>query len=248
VALTPESLDVRIVDQRTGRSTIQEAFPGTSMDLRTAVLHAVELLRWHLRFTPASEAPAAATPTTPVEIEPAPPVSLAQSNTRVGLTSLASYSPGGSGLGIGGQIDVLRQWGRFGARVLAGTVFVPNRISVPEGSLEISASWGGLAGVLILGGQRTTTLEIGAGASIFVSALHGTANTGNVGQDDRVITFSPFGELRLRRRVTRKFGVNVGSAVLVPYESSHLRVLDREVGRYGQVVVAFGIGAELALF
>jgi hypothetical protein len=253
VALTAtgEALDVSIVDPRTGRTTVQETFSvqsGTSMDPRTAVLHAVELLRWHLRFTPTSEtvrAPAGP----PVEAQPTRPIGPPQtSNIRIGLTPLASYSPGGTGLGLGGQVDVLRRWGRFGARGLGGSVLVPNRLSVPEGSLEVTASWGGLAGVLILGGDRPTTLEVGAGGALFVSALHGTANAGNVGQDDRLLTVSLFGDLRLRRRITQGFALSASSSLFVPWQSSRLRVLDREVGRYGQIVVAFGIGAELALF
>jgi hypothetical protein len=250
VALTSKSLDVQIVDRRTGQATVQETFPalnGTPMDPRTAVLHVVELLRWHLRFTPAADVSKAAS-TSPPEPKAAQPAPLQTLNTRIGLTPLAAYSPGGAGVGMGGQVDVFRRWGRFGARILGGTVLVPNRMSVAEGSLEMTANWAGLAGVLILGGDGATTVELGAGGSIFVSTLHGTANADNLGQDDRLVTFSPFGDLRLRRRITQGFGLSLNSSVLVPLQSSRLVVLGRGVGRYGEVMVALGIGAELAVF
>jgi hypothetical protein len=250
VALTSTSLDVQIVDRRTGQATVQETFPaqsGTPMDPRTAVLHVVELLRWHLRFTAAADA-AKAAPTSVAEPKAAQPVSSQTLNTRIGFTPLATYSPGGAGFGAGGQVDVFRRWGRFGARILGGTVLVPNRISVPEGSLEMTANWGGLAGVLILGGNSATTVELGAGGSIFVSTLHGTAKADNVGQDDRLVTVSPFGDVRLRRRITQGFGLSLNSSLLVPLQSSRLVVLGRGVGRYGEVMVALGIGAELAVF
>jgi hypothetical protein len=259
VVLTGDSLDVRIVDQPTGRTTVRETFPattGASMDTRTAVLHAVELLRWHLRFTPASKVSAPAPPPS-VEASPAQPSSSAPtSNVRIGMMPVASYSPGGAGVGAGGQIDVLVTWGRLGARALGGSMLLPAALSVPEGSIEVTASWGGLSGVAIVGGDRWATLEIGLGATIFASTLRGKASAGNTSRDDQVLTIAPFGELRLRRRITPGFALTLGAALFVPLESSRLRVLDistptptaTEVGRFGQAVIILGLGAELALF
>lgn len=251
VVLAPESLGVQIVDRRAGHGTVQETFPvasGTSMDPRMAVLHVVELLRWHLRFNPASDA-ARATSAPSVETKSAATSGPAQmSDIRIGLASFAAYSPGGTSLGLGGQVDVLRRWRRLGARLLGGTVLIPNRISVPAGSLEVTASWAGLEGVLILAGDRATSVEVGAGGSIFVSGLQGTGSAGNIGRGDHVVTFSPFADLRLRRRISPGFGLNVDSALLVPLQSSRLLAVGNEVGRYGRIVLTFGIGAELAIF
>lgn len=247
IVLTSESLEVRVVDQATGRTTVRETFPavtGSPMDPRTAVLHAVELLRWDLRFAP----PPTVTPkpTPAIESTPAPPP--AASNMRVGITSLALYSPGGAGIGAGGQVDILKRWGRLGARALGGTVLLPNAMSVPEGSIEVTARWGGLAGVLIVEGDRRTSLEVGAGATIFASALHGKASGENMAADDHLLTAAPFGELRLRQRITPGFALDLGAMCLVPLKSSRLRVLGAEVGRFGQAVVTLGLGVELTLF
>ena len=251
VVLTNESLAVQITDRRAGHATVQETFPvqsGTSMDPRTAVLHVVELLRWHLRFNPGSEI-AKPAPVVAAEPKAAPPIAAPQvSNIRIGLTPMAAYSPGGTGLGLGGQIDIFKRWGRFGARALGATVLVPNSMSVPAGSIDVTASWGGLEGLLILGGDRSTTLELGAGGAVFVSSLQGMASGGNVGQADRVITVSPMADVRLRRRITTGFGLTLGSVLLVPRQSSRLLTMENEVGRYGQIIVAFGIGAELTIF
>ena len=58
---------------------------------------------------------------------------------------------------------------------------------------------------MIVGGDRRTSLEVGLGATIFASALHGKANADNLGKDDHLLTVAPFGELRLRQRVTPGF-------------------------------------------
>ncbi len=251
IVLTSELLEVRIVDQTTGRTTERETFSvimGSPMDPRTAVLHAVELLRWDLRFTPAATDPTALH-TPPSASTPARPSSPSPtSNMRIGLIPFALYSPGGAGVSLGGQVDILKRWGRLGARVLGGSVFLPSGVSVPEGSIEATASWGGVAGVLIVGGDRRTSLEVGLGATIFASALHGKANADNLGKDDHLLTVAPLGEFRLRQRVTPGFALSLDSAFFVPLRSSRLLVLDREVGRFGQVVMTLGLGVELALF
>jgi len=250
VTLTAEALEVRIIDRASQRATVQETFPsqgGRAMDARTAALHAVELLRWHLRFTPL-EAPKGAKPK-PSQARPAPSAPpRSNSSTQLGLMPLASYSPGGTSVGLGGELAVLQRWGSFGARVLAGTLFAPNRLSVPEGSVDVTATWGGLAGVWLIGAERPTSLELGAGAALFASSLQGTANQDNIGQNDHLLAFAPLGELRLRQRLTPGFALALGSTCLLPLQSSRLLVLDRPVGHYGQAVLTLGLGVELTLF
>jgi hypothetical protein len=171
------------------------------------------------------------------------------------MMPFALYSPGGAGPGAGGQIDVLLRWGRLGARALGGSTLLPATLSVPEGSFEVTASWGGLAGVLIVGSESRLSLELGLGATLFASTLR-KASTDNVSQDDHVLTVAPFGDIRLRRRITPGFALSLGAALFAPRESSRLRVVDvstpgataTEVGRFGQVVMTLGLGAELTLF
>lgn len=250
VVLTRSALEVSVVDDTTGRDTAHESFSvasGRTMDPRTAVLHAVELLRWQLSFKESHEPEA---PTPRVVAEPAPPPTPARERPVAlgfSLLPLALYSPGGTRLGLGGGLDLLvrRRW--LGARVLGATSMVPNRLTVPEGTLEVTPSWGGLQGALLLDVASATTLELGVGAALLSTRLRGISQAENLGADDHLLTFAPLADVRLRQHVTSGFAVGVGAACLLPLEASRLKVLDREVGRYGQALLALGLGLELSV-
>lgn len=249
--LSDDSLDVRITDDETGNTLVREVFSvtdGRTMEPRTAVLHAVELLRWHLRYrapTPERLPPPAASVSTLAPLA----VDEAGTDLRLSVIPLAIYSPGGTELGLGAELDLLRRWHWFGVRVLGGTALVPNRMSLPEGQLQVRSSWAGLEGALVLEpGTSGTALELGLGAALFTSTLHGAAGGDNSGRDDQLLTLAPLVDLRARQRIRRGFTLVLASACLVPLEASGLRVLGRQVGSYGREVVTLGLGLELTLF
>ena len=251
--LTRDSLEVRISDDATGDTVLREVFSvanGRSMDPRTAVLHASELLRWHLHYqTPAAPRAEPARPEAP---QPAPqPPTERRAELRLGLLPLALYAPGGMQLGLGAQLELSRNWRFFGLRALGASSLVPNRMSVPEGQLEARATWVGLSGSFRWEpGEHGTSLKAGLGGALFTSALRGSvgsAASANLGKDDRVLTFAPLVELRAEQRVTRGFTLLLASQCLLPLEALRLHALERQVGRYGKQVLTLGLGLELTL-
>ncbi len=248
--LSDDTLEVRITDDETGKTLVREVFSvtdGRTMEPRTAVLHAVELLRWHLRY----RAPTPELPPAPPSVPKPLPLAAEEARTdlRLSVLPLAIYSPGGTELGLGAELDLLRRWNWFGVRFLGGTALVPNRMSLPEGQLQVRSSWAGLESALVLEpGSSGTALELGLGAALFTSTLQGAAGGNNAGRDDQLLTPAALVDLRARQRVTRGFALVLASACLVPFEASGLRVLGRQVGSYGREVVTLGLGFELTLF
>ena len=249
--LGPHSLEVRITDDATDEVVLRELFSsanGRAMDPRTAVLHTSELLRWHLHYQPPAPTLSAQPP--PPSPKSAPPVPVDErSRLRLGVLPLAIYSPGGTQLGLGAELDLSRRWSWFGVRALGGSSLVANRMSVPEGQLQARSAWLGLDSMFAWEpGRRGTSLELGLGGALFTSALRGTADGENAGRDDRLLTFAPAIELRAEQRITRALSLVLASKCLVPLEASRLRVLGRPVGRYGREVLTLGLGLQLTLF
>ena len=219
------------------------------MDARTAALHAAEFLRWHLRSHASghtersSGAPVApAEPAEPAARTPAP------ADLRISLLPVVTFSPGGTEAGFGGQVDLLRRWGSFGARLLGATSLVNNHMSVPEGSIDVRMGWGGIEGVAILGSATSgISADLGLGVGLFSAALRGTANPDNISQDDHLLTVAPIFDLRARQRLAAGFALTLGGSCLVPLRSSRMRVLEIPVGRFGQAVVTLGLGVEFTL-
>lgn len=249
--LARDSLEVRISDDRTGETILREAFSignGRAMDPRTAVLHASELLRWHLHYRPR---------TPPPGVTRAPPALVAvptaaaeeRSRFRFGVLPLAIYSPGGTQLGLGAELEAARRWSWFELRVLGATSLVPNRMSVAEGQLEARSAWAGVEGAFVWEpGHGGTGVELGLGGALFSSALRGAADGAYTGRDDRLLTVAPFLELRVQQRITRGFSLVLSTQCLLPQEALRLRVVDREVGTYGRQVLTLGLGPQLTLF
>lgn len=246
------SLEVRISDDRSGSTLLHEVFSvadGRSMDPRTAVLHASELLRWHLHYRTPIPARAASPKPLPPPPSPPPPAADEQSDFRLGLLPLATYSPGGTRLGLSAQLELSRSWGWFAARLLGAAPLVPNRMSVAEGQLQAKSGWLGLEGAATWQPFRPGPgFELGVGGALFASALSGDASGDDQGREDRLVTFAPLIELRARQRITRGFSLVLASQCLLPLEALRLRVLERQVGRYGREMITLGLGLELTLF
>jgi hypothetical protein len=247
--LGADSLEVRISDNANGAVVLREVFSignGRRMDARTAVLHASELLRWHLRYQPPSpplaDAPKPATPS------PTAKRAKPSRDLRMGLLPLAIYSPGGTQLGLGGQLDFSYRSSWLAARAVGAGSLVPNRMAVAEGELRAISGWIGVevAARWALG-SFGTELELGGGAAFFTSASRGTATGSNQGRDDQLLTIAPLVDLRARQRITRGFTLLIASQALMPLESSRWYVRGRDVGGFGKQILTLGLGLELTL-
>ena len=248
VTFAGQSLEVSVVDEATGRTTLREVFSqtdGTPMDARTAVLHAVELLHWHLS---PHEAPGTVAP------KHAPPqATLAEDTSRAfhlsaALLPLASYSPGGTTPGLGAELDVLFRWRELGVRALGATLLAPGHLDRPAGSIDVTSRLAGLAAAWLPRETRSgTALELGTGIALLDNALRGTPSAGSLGGNDSLLTSAVLVDLRAHQRLTQSFAVTLGASALLPLTSDRLRILDREVGRYGQLITTVGLGFEVTL-
>ncbi|MGC4086534.1 MAG: hypothetical protein QM756_01295 [Polyangiaceae bacterium] len=253
VSFGGDSLEIRIVDDATGTTVGHEVFSvpgGRNMEPRAAALHAAEFLRWHLRWHDTATKNEPPAPSASVE----PPKALpsraeAPSDLRVSLLPIALFSPGGTSPGFGGELDLSRRFGFVGARLVGAMALLQNRLSVSEGSIDVSSGWGALEGFVILDHERSgTSFELAAGAALLDVNLRGSSSADAVGRDDELLTLAPLGDVRLRQRVTSGLALTLGSACLLPLRSTRLRVFEREVGRYGQALVTLGVGVDLKLF
>lgn len=249
--LSANSLEVRIGDDESGSTLVREVFSvadGQAMDERTAVLHISELLRWHLHYRPAAPEPPRPPPVSPHPLAAAP-TEPPPAEFRVGAVPIALYSPGGTRLGLGAELDLFERWRWFGVRALGASSLVPNRTSVAEGALQARSAWAGLEGALVLEPRRDSLeLDLGLGVALFTTSLRGAANGTNVGQNDQLVTAAPFVDLRAHQQLAHGLSLVLSSTCLIPAESSGLRVLDRVVAHYGREVLTLGLGLELKLF
>lgn len=250
VVLTSDSLEVRLIDAESGRIKGQEVFSapaGHSMDARTAALHAAEFLRWHLRTHALGDSNVVNAPTSAAPEHVVPASNRASSSLHLSLLPMAVYSPGGTSIGMAGELDLLRRWRAIGARLLGASSFVHNSLYSAEGSIDVSAYLGGLEGVLLFETQLGTALELGAGAALFGSSSRGNPSANNLGRSEQLLTVAPLADVRLRQRLSADWAFTLSSMCLVPLRSTRLRALEREVGRYGQAVFTLGLGVELTL-
>ncbi len=248
VTFAGQSLEVSVVDEATGRTTLREVFSqtdGTPMDARTAVLHAVELLHWHLspHLAPETAAPKPAPQQQPLS-EPAPDAF----HLDAALLPLSSYSPGGTTPGLGAELDVLFRFRELGVRALGATLLVPGRIDRSAGSIDVTSRWAALEATWLSPETRSgTAFELGTGAALLDNALRGTPSADLLGGSDTLLTPALFVDLRARQRLTHSFAITLGTSALLPLTSDELRILDRKVGRYGQLIATLGLGFEVTL-
>lgn len=261
IVLRPTHVEVWIFDRAAGKVTLREVFAesdGTPLDTRTAVLHAVELLHWHLRERfPRTRraAPAKDSPAKGVTAQAAPPPAAPTPERRltwsISLAPRALYSPGGTSLGVGAQIDVDRRWSQLAVRLFAASALVPNELVSSEGSAQVTSRFLGLEAVLFSSEALTPSdlqASVGLGVALVSNELRGRATRGYAAHDDWVLTAAPILELRVSYVVTDSVAIDLCSSVMTPLRASRLRFGEREAGRYGQLVATLGIGPRIAVF
>ena len=253
IVLRPTQVEVWILDSGTGRVRLREVFAksdGTPLDARTAVLQAVELVQWHLREW---EPQTRSLPRAPSL--PAPAASFTHVARRnewlFSLVPQALYSPGGTTLGVGAEIDAAWRSSHFAGRLFASSVLLPNELFSSEGSAQVTSRFLGLEGVLLSSaGPISSGLEtsLGVGVALVSTELRGSAASGYQAHDDQLLTAAPILDLRASYIVNDSVAIALCSSLMTPLRSNSLRFADREAARYGQFVATFGIGPRITGF
>jgi hypothetical protein len=248
VVVTPSKLEVWVSDPATGQVVLREVFTqsdGAPIESRTAVLHAVELLRWQLQGASPRSRPE---PPPVLAPAPAPPPPAVVTDYRLTVLPQAQYSPGGMRMGVGAQFDVLWRRGWFGLRLVGSSLLVPHRIEAAEGRAEVVSRLGGLEAVLLhVGSAPGFGADVGMGMALSISHLRGTAADTYVAHDDDLITAAPIVDVRASYRVSQGLALVLGSSLAVPLRSDRIRFDGREVGRYGAVLATVGLGVETTI-
>ncbi|MGC4089637.1 MAG: hypothetical protein QM756_17465 [Polyangiaceae bacterium] len=249
IVVKARSVAVWIFDANTRQVTVREAFSNaeSAEAMRTAVLHAVELVRWSLRESQAK--PVRPTPNSPETREvTSSPVRTASAEWFLGLSPLVVYSPGGTRPGMGAALDASWQPGDWGARIAAAGEFLPNALDQPEGTLEARATWVALQGVRFIGSHQR---GFGGSAALGLSAMHfflrGTAQSTLNSHTDTFFSVAPLLELRAYYAFHPGLSLGVGLSGFVPLRWDSMRVDGREVGQFGRLLVAGGLGLQFAL-
>ncbi len=254
ILIKPTSLEVWILDRRTGQLSLREVFTqsdGRALDPRTAALHAVELLRWHLTGIEPRLRPS---PSQPVEeaatAQPSamPGASRPGRELSLGFASALLLSPGGLGPGIAGQVDASLRSGALGLRAVASTALRAHALERPEGRAEARSQFLALEGLLYCSAEPTPLLvSLGAGLGVISTELRGVAASGYVAKDDQLLTAGPLLDGRLQLQLFSALRATVGASLLVPARSSELVFEHRSVGTYGRWLLSLAVGLELVL-
>jgi hypothetical protein len=253
IVLRPTHVEVWVFDRATRKVTLREIFAesdGAPLDTRTAVLHTVELLRWQLH-----EGQPKTQREPVVGSRSAAPAAIAnQEQQRTWLFSLvpqAVYSPGGTSLGAGAELDAAWRWSRFAARLLVSSALLPNELTSIEGTAQIVSRTIGLEGVLLSSKQPLFSgfeVGLGLGVALVGTELRARAASGYQAQDDQLLTAAPLLDLRASYALSRFVAIAACSSILTPARANSLRFGDREAGRYGQLIVNVGVGAQITIF
>jgi len=246
VVLSEGHIEVWVFDRGTGQLTMREVFTqpgGTAVESLTAVLHAVELLRWQLQAPPPEPAPEPPPPP-----KPAPPPPPDRSGWLLSAMAQAVISPGGTTAGAGTELDVTRYWSDVGIRVFAAATLLPNRYSSSEGEAEATSHFGGVQGVLIATGDESPIVaNIGAGVALVSTHLTATAESGYRAQDDHLLTVSPVFDLRAGVPLGQTAALMASATMLAPLRSDRLVFANRTVARHGELFVTGGLGVQVTL-
>ncbi len=255
IVLLPSYVEVWTFERATGKVTRREVFAesdGSLLDARTAALHAVELLRWQLRErepqtrrtsrrrVPSSPLPASAGPGAKQKVA-----------WLFSLVPQATYSPGGTSVGAGAQVDIGWRWSRLAARLFAATALVPNELVSSAGSAQVTSRSVGLQAVLIsTSGPTASGFEgnLGLGAALVSTELRAVAATGYRAHTDELLTVAPVLDLRANYVVNSSLSIALCSSLMTPLRSSSLRFAAQEVGRYGRVILSVGAGPRITVF
>jgi hypothetical protein len=243
VVVAPTRLEVWSADRSTGAVTLREVFAeanGAPIEPRTAVLHVVELLRWHTRGQgPASrsEPPRPSSPKAPA----APPAP--RSELRLTILPEALYSPGGTSPGYGVKLDVLQRWGTLGVRLAGSTLLVPNQRAEPEGTAEVTPWVVSLQAAWVSRRVHDDVgSELGAGIALVSTRLRATSNEAYLAHEDHLLTAAPVLDGRLHYALSETLALALGGALLFPFRSDRIQFGEREVAHHGRLLGTLGLG------
>jgi hypothetical protein len=250
IAIRQSSVEVWIYDRKTNDVTMHEVFAhvdGSPVDARTAVLRAVELLRWRLRdVEPRPRATPSIRPNHLPQTSPAPLAR--QKEWFVAFTPYALYSPGGTNPGPGVGFDLTWKPQRVGVRVSGGTLFEPNVLSLPEGRAEVTPRFIGLETVLFPSSSSPRlSYDMGAGISIVSIRLRGTTDQPIQSHSDSLLTAAPLLKLRAKYAFGGSVSFLMDATAMVPLRWDIIRIDEREVGRYGRTLLMLGLGLQVSL-
>lgn len=240
IIVNPGSIEVSILDQSSGRVSLREIFSqqeDTPVEARTAVLHVVELLRWHLQgTTPNSKAP---------EPTPMAPPSNPKDGSRWLLTvmPMGLHSPGGTKPGLGVNLDLAWMGKHLGAQLSASTLLLPNRLTSTEGTASITPQlYTGAIVVPLLDSTKGVSTSATLGLTLVTLRLRGTTNQPYQTQQDDLLTAAPLLGLRASYALHSNFAVTLSGSGLLPLRSDNVYFAERRVGSYGATIFTLGLG------
>jgi len=254
ILIKPTSLEVWILDRRTGQLALREVFTqsdGRALEARTAALHAVELLRWHLTDVQPRLRPRPSPPTGEEVPERATVESRQPARRRefgLGFAPTLRFAPGGFGHGISGQLDTSFRSGVLGLRAMATTTLREHSLERAEGRAEARSQSLAVEALLVLPAEPTRlSVSLGAGFALVSTELRGVAASGYLAEDDQLLTAAPLLDGRLHLRLLPMLQAILGASLLVPLRSSEVVFEQRTVATYGRWHLSLAAGLEFVL-
>lgn len=245
VVVSEGNIEVWVRDRQTQRIERREIFTQSDtspVERLTAVLHVVELLRTE-QLAPE---PKVEPPEPPPRVAPQPRTT--RSRWVLSAGPQATYSPGGTTVGGGAELDVVHYWSSIGVRGYLATTVIPNRQAAREGVAEAAPHFGGVQFVFGVDRDRAPLVaSAGAGVALLGTRITATANAGYRSVDDRLLTVSPIVDLRLGAPVGDHLALVATGALLTPLRSDRMLFGDRVVARHGAAIITTGLGVEVSL-
>jgi hypothetical protein len=248
IVVKPQQVEVWILDVEANTIVHHEVFAkadGSPLAMRTAVLHAVELLGWNLRERQRKVTLQRATATH--ESSETKGTSPTSTQWLITVMPLLLHSPGGTDPSGGAALDLTWQRETWGVRLSGGGSLWPNELRRAEGSIQITPRWLGLAGVGTLRVTSRLRTSLSAGANAISVSLHGRTELAIEAHEDHFLTVAPCFETRSFYAFDDSLALGLSAAALVPLRSDVMLIDEEAVGRYGRVILTLGLGIQAAL-
>lgn len=244
VVLGERQTEVWVADSQTHRTTLREVFPPADADpvaRLTLVLQIVELLRTEL------EAPGPSRDI-PVPLSaPAPPPARA-SRWVLSVVPQVIYSPGGTTVGAGAELDVVRHWSSVGLRGFVAPTLLPNRQSAREGVAQATPHFGGIQGVWLARDEGSPLVaSLGTGVALIGTRYTASAKPGYRSRSDHLLAVAPVVDLRLGAPLGDSVAMVASGTLMIPLRSDRMFFDDREVARHGEALLTAGLGLQVTL-
>lgn len=250
IVVNLRTVEVWVFDRTSNTIALHEVFAqadGSPLSARTAVLHAVELLGWSLRERQQRETPAPA----PTRTSPSPSIAPPPERHKewfVAFTPLMLHSPGGTKPGAGAAIELTWRQSQLGLRLAAATLLWPNQLTQPEGKLEALPRWIGLQTVLFANAPTAQWNTIlGVGVNLLGVYLRGTTDLDLQVHEDTLVTVAPSLDVRSYYALGDAISLGLLASGMTPLRADVIRIDEREVGRYGRLLLTVGVGLQASL-